>query len=300
MQRIAIASSRIVPGEHPDDASLRDALAAQGASASIHVWDDPSIDWARFDAVVLRSTWDYFQHYRAFLDWLERLDRAGVATVNDNRTLRWNSNKRYLLDFVEAGVAVVPTRLVEAAGILAAAGQWDGREVVVKPTVSGTAWHTVRGWAGSSALAEQVARLPADFEYLVQPFLPQIEQAGEWSLIYLGGEFSHAVLKRPAAGDYRVQGEFGGSAERLAPEPSIRASADRVLQAATQLGHGDTAYARVDGVVVEGQFLLMELELIEPHLHLMAQHGAAERLATAILARLPHARREQASAGQLG
>jgi glutathione synthase/RimK-type ligase-like ATP-grasp enzyme len=301
MQRIAIASSRIVPGEHPDDASLRAALAGHGATAVIRTWNDPAVDWTQFDAVVLRSTWDYFQHYGEFLGWLEQLDRAGVATVNHSRTLRWNSDKRYLLDFVDAGIPVVPTCLADAASVLAAARQWDGREVVIKPTVSGTAWLAIRGWAGSAALAEQAAGLPVDLEYLVQPFLPEIERAGEWSLVYLGGQFSHAVIKRPAAGDYRVQGEFGGTAECVEPEPSVQASAARVLQAAAQLGHGDHAYARVDGVVVEGQFLLMELELIEPYLHLARQDGAAERLAAAVLARLPRvAGRDPASAGQLG
>ena len=121
--------------------------------------------------------------------------------------------------------------------------------------------------------------------------MPEIVSDGEWSLLYFAGEFSHAVIKRPAAGDYRVQGEFGGSAESIQPNAATLAAADRALAAVAALGHGGHAYVRVDGVICDGRFLIMELELIEPFLHLAVRPAAAERLAQDVAARLARVRR---------
>jgi glutathione synthase/RimK-type ligase-like ATP-grasp enzyme len=161
-----------------------------------------------------------------------------------------------------------------------------GQVVVIKPSISGGAWHTLRGTVGDAAFAAAVAQLPRDCDYLVQPFVPEIVSDGEWSLLYFAGAFSHAVIKRPAAGDYRVQGEHGGSAEPAQVDAATLAAADRALAAVAALGHGDHAYVRVDGVVSGGRFLVMELELIEPFLHLAAHPAAAERLAQDVAARL--------------
>ncbi|CAM5556438.1 hypothetical protein [Rhodanobacter lindaniclasticus] len=132
-----------------------------------------------------------------------------------------------------------------------------------------------------------MARLPRELDYLVQPFVPEVVSMGEWSLLYFASEFSHAVLKRPATGDYRVQGEHGGSAVPAQPDAATLAAADRALAAVATIGHGDHAYVRVDGVVSGGRFLIMELELIEPFLHLAGQPHAAERLAQQVALRVP-------------
>ena len=146
--------------------------------------------------------------------------------------------------------------------------------------VTHLAWHDV---------ATAWSQLPREYDYLVQPFVPEVVSDGEWSLLYFAGEFSHAVIKRPAAGDYRVQGEYGGSAEPAQPDAAILAAADRALAAVAAIGHAGHAYVRVDGVVSGGRFLVMELELIEPFLHLAAHPAAAERLAQDVAARLSRA-----------
>jgi glutathione synthase/RimK-type ligase-like ATP-grasp enzyme len=236
--------------------------------------------------VLIRTIWDYFKHHAAFLDWLDQLDRLGIPTINDSALLRWNSDKRYLLELAQHGVAVIPTRLAGAAALPGVLAALAGQPVVIKPSVSGSAWHTLRGTAGDAAFADAVAQLPRGHDYLVQPFVPEVVSDGEWSLLYFAGEFSHAVIKRPAAGDYRVQGEYGGSAEPAQPDAATLAAADRALAAVAAIGHGDYAYVRVDGVVSGGRFLVMELELIEPFLHLAAHPAAAERLAQNVAARL--------------
>jgi glutathione synthase/RimK-type ligase-like ATP-grasp enzyme len=285
--RLAVATCDAIPGIHADDAPLHAALAARGVDAVPCIWSDPAIDWASFDAVLIRTTWDYFQRYAEFMAWLDRLP---VPTINDRALLRWNSNKRYFLDLRRRGIDTVVMQLVPGKRL----GQFhdsmmlacEGWEVVVKPTISGGAWHTLRGVIGDPEFAAAVARLPVEFDYLAQNFMPEVMTEGEWSLLYFDREFSHAVLKRPASGDFRVQAQFGGSEEARDPGPDILASADFVLRAAAACGYPDHAYARVDGVVVGGRFMLMELEMIEPHLFFAHRPAAAQRLAEGLLRRL--------------
>ncbi|UGB39027.1 ATP-grasp domain-containing protein [Frateuria soli] len=281
--RLAFATSVLVPGIHSDDAGLAASLRAHDVEPVACVWNDPAVDWGGFDAVLIRTTWDYFQRYPAFLQWLDRLP---VPLVNDRALVRWNSDKRYLLDLAGQGVDIVPTRLAAASELADCVRAMGGREMIVKPTVSGTAWHTVRGRGGEPAFEAALAALPQDFNYLVQPFLAEVLDQGEWSLLFFGGHYSHAVIKRPAAGDFRVQGEFGGSAALADPPAHVLASAHRALAATAALGHADIAYARVDGVVVEGAFRLMELEMIEPYLHLGVRPEAAGRFAAQLCERL--------------
>ncbi|WP_424681467.1 ATP-grasp domain-containing protein [Frateuria sp. YIM B11624] len=281
--RLAFATSVLVPGIHPDDAHLAACLRDRSIEPVACVWNDPAVDWTGFDAVLMRTTWDYFQHYAAFLQWLDLLP---VPLINDRALVRWNSDKRYLLDLAAQGVDIIPTRLATAAELPACTRAMAGQELIVKPTVSGTAWHTVRGRAGDSAFGTELAALPRDFRYLVQPFLAEVLGAGEWSLLFFDGRYSHAVIKRPAAGDFRVQGEFGGTSRLAEPPAHVLASAQRALTATAALGHAGVAYARVDGVVADGGFRLMELEMIEPYLHLGVRPEAAERFAMHLAERL--------------
>lgn len=293
--RLAIATCADLADIQPDDTPLVHALEQQGITTTVCVWNDPTVDWSAFDAVLIRTIWDYFRYHADFLGWLDRLDRAGVPTINDSALLRWNSDKRYLLELAARDVPVIPTRLAAASELPATLASMAGQSVVIKPTISGGAWHTVRGVAGSAELADAVAGLPHEFDYLVQPFVLEVVSDGEWSLLYFGGAFSHAVIKRPAHGDYRVQGEHGGSAEPATPDADILAAAEHALATVAAIGHADHAYVRVDGVVSNGRFLVMELELIEPFLHLAVEPAAAGRLAGEVLARLPATARNHAA-----
>jgi glutathione synthase/RimK-type ligase-like ATP-grasp enzyme len=284
--RLAIATSTVIPTIHPDDASLALALARRGVEPMACVWNDGSIDWSAFDAVLLRTTWDYFKHHAAFLAWLDLLDRLDVPVINDSATARWNSDKRYLDQLAARGVGIIPGRSTSFSDLADTLRTFAGQNVVVKPTVSGGAWHTVRGMVGDHAFGASVAALPSSLDYMVQPFVQQIVDDGEWSLMFFDGRFSHAVIKRPATGDYRIQTEFGGTAELADPTPSTLAAAERVLAATAELGYPDQSYARIDGVVVDDRFLLMELELIEPLMHLAIRPDAAEAYARAVVARM--------------
>jgi glutathione synthase/RimK-type ligase-like ATP-grasp enzyme len=281
--RLALATCAHLPGIYPDDVHLASSLKRLGIEPTSCIWNDPAVDWSRFDAVLMRTTWDYFKHYAAFTHWLDRLP---IPTINGKPLLRWNSEKRYLLKLEQHGVDIIPTRIAPAAGLRETLTAMHGQDVVVKPTVSGGGWHTLRGIAGDAAFEQALAQLPQDLDYMVQAFVPEIVDDGEWSLLFFEGRYSHAVIKRAAAGDYRVQSEFGGSVEVVEPDAAIIASAQRVLTATAAIGHGDHAYARVDGVVVSGRFQLMELEMVEPTLFLSNRPDVAERFAGNLRRRL--------------
>jgi hypothetical protein len=286
LTRIALATYSKLPTLNDDDRLLIPALAALGVTAVPAVWDSDAVCWDEFQGVLIRSSWDYHLRPLEFLDWIARLERGGVGVWNPGALLRWNHHKRYLRDLAARGVATVPTRWLargEPADLRALLADAGWRDVVIKPAVSASAFGT---WRSSTATASRdqsrLEELLSAGDVMVQPLLSEVGDAGEWSLVFLGGSFSHAVLKRPAAGDYRVQWEFGGSAVSAVPPEGVQADAGRVIAAAP----GDPLYARVDGVERDGRLVLMELELIEPHLFLGWDNGAAGRLAGALRAAL--------------
>lgn len=292
---LAVVVSDVQPQPHEDDAGLLAALREHGVHAQPRIWSDPAVDWAGHDALLVRSTWDYFQRYAEFQQWYRRIEALRCPIANPLPLLAWNSDKRYLLELAAHGVAIVPTTHARGGELDAALAPMRG-EAVVKPSVSGGAWNTVRGRVGSADFAEAVAALPRELDYLIQPFLPQVVEDGEWSLLFFGGVYSHAVLKKPAQGDYRVQTYFGGSADLTEPPAQVLAAARRALAAVAALGHRDHAYVRVDGVVVDGEFRIMELEFIEPFLHLAAHPPAARAFAAQLAQRWSALRAAPASA----
>jgi glutathione synthase/RimK-type ligase-like ATP-grasp enzyme len=281
--RLALATCEAIPAVYPDDEPLVAALQALRIEPVPCIWSDPAVDWSRFDAVLIRTTWDYFQRYEEFCRWLDRLP---VPVINPAPLLRWNADKRYLLELQAQGVPVIASRVAAGRELAQLLTSREGEDLVVKPTISGGAWLTVRGRVGSPEFADALESLPLEREYLVQAFVPEIVAAGEWSLLFFDGGYSHAVLKRPQAGDYRVQSQHGGSVEGVAPPPALVESGRRVLAALAALGFAAPAYARIDGVVVAGEFQLMELEVIEPALFLSGYPDAAATFAAALNRRL--------------
>jgi len=283
---IALATHRGLPALTPEDQLLRTAIASQGVASMATVWDDPLVPWEDVAAVVVRSTWDYHHRPIEFLDWIARLANIGVPIFNPPATLRWNHDKRYLLQLAEAGTDIVPTAWIlpdeprTLADVLAERG-WD--RAVVKPAISASAHETflVDGVAGAEHEAS-CRRLLAHGAVLVQPFLEEVARQGEWSLCFLADAFSHAVRKRPRPGDFRSQAEFGGEYRVMDPPDQAVVAARRLLETSGQ----EWLYARVDGVMVDSRFSLMELELIEPAVFLDLVPEAAGRFARAIVTRI--------------
>ncbi len=281
--RIAIATCAGYADLKVDDGLLREVLAARGVESESIVWDREGRDLDGFDACLVRSTWDYHEKHDDFLAWARRVE-ATMPLWNGAATIVWNSDKRYLRELAEAGVRTVPTVWVERGSglgldeILRREG-WD--EAVVKPVVDLGARNLqrVRVDEGSAPLETILRRQHA----MVQPFLPSIEDQGELSLIYIAGQYSHAVRKHPAEGDFRVQSIWGGTFAPAKPDPVHLELAERALSQATR----PPLYARVDLVNdLENQPCLIELELIEPNLYLSAHPPAASFLADAVVAHL--------------
>ncbi|MEM7310679.1 MAG: hypothetical protein AAF682_28660 [Planctomycetota bacterium] len=286
MPSIALATYAELPDLDDDDLPLARELAALGARVVPAVWNDAGVDWSDFDLIVLRSCWDYDLDPAGFLRWLAQLEAARAPLWNPPRVATWNVDKRHLLELERAGVPIIPTLRApagDARRLRACLDELEADEAVVKPAVSLSAhgtWRTSRASAATDEARwrEQVERC----DLLVQRFVPEIARGGEWSFVHLGGAFSHACRKLPAAGDFRVQQELGGSLERVEPAPELVSQAERVLAAPP----GPHLYSRVDGVVVDGAFLLMEVELIDPQLYLRVAPDAARRLAELAVARV--------------
>jgi glutathione synthase/RimK-type ligase-like ATP-grasp enzyme len=283
--RVALVTCEEFSDLYEDDHLLVTALAEIGVSGVPAVWSRPDVDWSSFDALVIRSPWDYFEHAAEFRAWLDARIASGVLTCNDPEILDWNFDKRYLQDLARQGVELVPTICIarrEQADVaaLARARGWD--DIVVKPTIGGGGYRSFRCRLDElPRYSSDIAQTLEDRGILVQPFLPEI-LSGELSLLFFDGVFSHAALKRPAAGDYRVQFQYGGTNEDVEVSEALIAQAHVCIEHCPAL----PVYARVDGVAKDGKFLLMELEVFEPLMFLARHPEASGRFARAIAGRL--------------
>jgi len=285
MPRIALATSSKFPNLTSDDRLLLEPLAEHGIQAEPAIWNDASRDWSSYDAVILRSTWDYHLLPEEFLRWIDLLRDMHVPLWNAHTLVRWNANKTYLRDLDAKGILVVPTIWPEAGNASPLRDKmrelgWE--RAVVKPRISATARRTQLVTIEDADAAQPLFdELRSGAGVMVQKFMDSIVVDGEWSLIFFDRQFSHAVLKKPASGDFRVQNDFGGTDTQLDPPAHVLESAGIILQAVEA-----TLYARVDGVVQEEKFLLMELELIEPALFLSSHPAATAKFADAIARKL--------------
>ena len=280
---VGIVTGARSPTGTDDDAALAESLDGHGIDAGPVRWDRDR-DWTVYDAVIVRSCWEYHEHVEQFRDWLDTVAAAETAVCNPVDALRWNHHKFYLDDLARRGVDVLATAFVErvenrsVASVLAERGWTDA---VVKPAV-GTSSEGVR-----RVSADDAPTTSPDEDVLVQRFAPAIAD-GERSMVFVAGSFSHAWRSVPAENDFRSHNQFGGHVEAFDPSASVREDARAVLStAATVLGRdpAELLYARVDGVERDGHFVVMELELVEPFLGL-ERGGAVERLATAIAERV--------------
>jgi glutathione synthase/RimK-type ligase-like ATP-grasp enzyme len=246
-----------------------EALRSRGVEVDPVPWTEPG-DLSRYDLVMPLVAWGYHLRYGEWLQLLERLERERLPVVNPPTLLRWNSDKAYLAELAARGVATVPTIAVEQCcdeDLDEARRRFGSEWLVIKPPVSASAYGTHRIGPGED--------LPADSRgqpMILQPLIEEIARTGEYSLMLFDGAFSHAVVKRPRAGEFRVQEHLGGVTLPCSAPP---AGAVELAQAALAAAPAHATYARVDIVPDdEGELRIMELELIEPALWLdVAPHG---------------------------
>lgn len=268
---IAFATCSTCPGLAKDDTALAAALSAAGYHVTPAAWDDPAIDWSRFDSVIIRSTWNYHLHPAAFLAWLRRLENHRLHIANPVDILKWNMDKKYLKDLEDINIPLPPTIFLEKdddADLDSIFKNKGWQKAVIKPCISATAYNTwITSPETSTEDTEKLHHLLATGSYMIQEYMEEIATDGEYSLIFFGQQYSHAVKKTAKEGDFRVQEHYGGRSLPTRPASSIIRQATAILDKAVTF---DTSprllYARVDGVIHKGIFTLMELELVEPSL----------------------------------
>lgn len=280
-------------GLDEDMAPLSAALAAAGARGEITDWDDARVDWAGFDAVVLRSAWDYHERLPQFLAWAERV-AAATALFNPLPVVRWSLDKHYLGELARAGAPVVSTRYVEPGTDPGTAldellSQDSCREIVVKPAI-GAGSRDARRHARSEReeILEHIRPLlTARRSVMLQPYLERVDSDGETALMYIDGRFSHAIRKGALlpSGAPSTAGLFAPETiEPRLPGADELAAAGQILAA---VPHQRLLYARVDLLRdAQGAPRLLELELAEPSMYFSFAAGSAERFTAALLARL--------------
>jgi glutathione synthase/RimK-type ligase-like ATP-grasp enzyme len=248
-------------------------------------WRDASVDWSNASVTMLRSPWDYVHHLDEFITWAERVN-AVSDLWNPLELLRWNTHKSYLLDLQARGAPIVPTVVLLAGSAASLDAICDARgwnTVVVKPAIASGGDGAHRGEVGDATLQLHLDALLAAGEVLVQPYVGAVERDGETSVVLFDGHFSHALHKRPAAGDYRVQEHHGGTTDLVDPSPGLIELAERVCGVLPT----PTLYARIDVVSLGDRWHVIEAEVTEPSLWLdLAPAEATRQLAAGLMARV--------------
>lgn len=258
----------------------------QQAGITVHEvsWRHPKPNWDQYALVVIRSPWDYQSDPETFLRVLEQIEQSSARLLNPLPTVHWNIRKSYLRELEQAGHTIVPTLWLEspaAAELAHLTDYWNTPAVVVKPLIGANADNAFRLPADATPeLLQQAANAFRHTTALAQPFIDSVVNTGEYSLIFFSGHYSHAVLKTPKKGDFRVQEEHGGIIRSIQPAADLIACAERCLLSCPQ----PLLYARVDLVLLpSGQPAIMEVELIEPSLYLSFDPQSPARFADCIL-----------------
>jgi Prokaryotic glutathione synthetase, ATP-grasp domain len=273
------------PEPDPDTPLLAAALEARGLAVDIADWRDATVDWASAPVTLLRSPWDYVAHLEQFLEWTQH-----VATVsglwNPLDVVHWNTHKSYLLALSAGGAPIVPTVLLPQGSAAALDGIADAQgwnTIVVKPAVGIGAQGAERFEVGADDGQQHLDALLMKGDVLVQQFVESVISDGEISVVLFDGTVAHAIRKRPAPGDFRVQARYGGRVEPVEPSASLVELAARV----TGLLPSPPLYARIDVVQIRGRWHVIEVEATEPSLFLETAPGSArEQLVDAIIARI--------------
>jgi glutathione synthase/RimK-type ligase-like ATP-grasp enzyme len=264
---VSYQTKKLTQSHLEEDLQLSTFLETKGLIVKRPVWNDLQIDWKQFDVVILKSPWDYHDNFDSFIRWLSDLDTAGIKVLNPYKTVLWNSDKHYLKQIADDGLPVIKSVFLEKGIVPDLAELLDNsrcKKMIVKPCVSASAKNTMVVTIDNASSAQHTLNglLPNE-SFLVQPFMEEILQ-GELSFMFFNGNFSHSTLKVPKTGDFRVQSEYGGTVQKINTDLALIQSAGKYVE---KYGKG-TLYARVDGIISNGTFVLMELELIEPYLFL--------------------------------
>ncbi len=265
-----------------EDGLVVEALKSHQLSVTRVSWSDPEFDWSSTRYVLFRTTWDYFDRAEEWKNWLAHVSQQ-TQLINTHDTVLWNMDKHYLKDLMTQGINVPQIRYIEIGEKVILSdlvNEMNEEVVILKPCFSASARHTYKiSDAVSETLEQTFQELIQEEAMMLQPFQHSVPLKGEVSMMIMGGEFTHAVLKKPKQGDFRVQDDFGGSVELYQPSQEEIAFAEKAVAACPVR----PIYARVD--IIEdndGQLALIEIELIEPELWFRLHPEGATVLGNAV------------------
>lgn len=285
--KVALLTCQELEGYIAYEEHLDQALEKANIKFEWIIWTHwREVDWSHYSAVLIRTTWDYQKKIDEFLEALSYIS-SKTKLFNSLETVQWNHSKDYLLEFNETETRPVPTQeiFIKSKEDLAALFEkLHSEQLIIKPFISATAHDTFHlnkeNWESH---LDEIIKVNQKKRMMVQPFLENIQKEGEYSLHFFDGEFSHAILKTPKAGDFRSQEEYGSNIQTIGPNDLMLDFAHKVLSKVED----KLLYARVDFVRSKtGEFNLMELELIEPSLYFGYGEGSAEKLVKALIKRI--------------
>lgn len=262
---------------------LKEALEAKGMTVERTFWDDPNYDWGNTKAVVFRTIWDYFERFDEFWPWLETM-KEKTNLINPFSLIEWNIDKHYLKDLEEKGIQIVPTYFVDKGkhqSLQKVSEVMGWKDIVIKPAISGAAFHTYKIFENEISENEVFFKqLVSERDMLVQEYQETITTLGEASLMVFNGKYTHAILKRAKAGDFRVQDDFGGTVHPYTPTKEEIAFAEKVFSVCNPV----PAYGRADIIWdISGNIFLSELEIVEPELWVRNHPASASDFAEGIM-----------------
>lgn len=260
--KIALVTYEKLPELSDSDKFLIPIFKTYLVDAIPEVWDNPEVKWENYDALIIRNTWDYYVKFPAFVKWLDKLDNLKIKVLNDLKIIRKNCHKFYLKEIMMAGFNVIPTTFIDSETEITASELNNYTHMVLKPAVSAGSYQTV-------VLSEDILNpdninsITSKGNWLLQPFLPEIQSEGEISMIFFANEFSHSIIKKPTAGDFRVQKQFGGQYLPYEPQPELLEK----LRPVFKVFGNEFLFGRIDGVMLGNAFHIMEIEMLEPDLY---------------------------------
>jgi glutathione synthase/RimK-type ligase-like ATP-grasp enzyme len=279
---IALLTCEKLPDLTPADQLLIPALAKHNIVAKAVIWDDKTVNWSDFDYLVFRNTWDYFERESEFNLWLDQIEKLGIKTLNPIEVIKQNKHKFYLRDLQKNGIQIIPTVFIDKTPNLNLSEliptHW--KKAVIKPAFSAGSYQTaVFEVSDIKKINEEYKNIASEKELLLQEFMPEIQTLGETSFIFFNKKFSHCVNKKPIDGDFRVQTQFGGKYTSIAPNLEIIEKAQKIVNTFSD----NLLYARIDGIVIENELHLMEVECIEPDLYFDLSEGSLQRFVESII-----------------
>jgi glutathione synthase/RimK-type ligase-like ATP-grasp enzyme len=287
MRKLAIVTSSEIPQLYPDDALMVAPLQQLGFTLETIPWNRQNTNWKAYDLVITKSPKKYYRRYEEFIQWTKNLEIARANILNLAATLRWNAHKQYLLDLQRKGVAIVPTQVfhkcakIDLLSLLEK--DFDGK-MVIKSAIGAGGESTTQIEGTFQVTKDSLQFQQAKFEhliqtsdFLIQPFMEEVETEGEYSFIFLGGKYSHAVIKKQSVGEFSIR-RRGATIEKVSPPQDFIQQAEKIYEALPQ----PLLYARIDAINRQGKLYVMEVELIEPALYFAMNPDAPTTYAQAV------------------